>query len=179
MEAFVLVMYHTNLSSTIHATNRLHNYTNVKVKFDFAEKSLCCKKTQLFQRHQHYMKLASDTNKSIMVLEDDFDPLPKLKHVWQKIVHFSERGEFDYLNLGGVGSGQFRNSNQIVHRHWMWHTQAIIYSRQNRIREKVKLNFDGHFDWELRKTDAFMTEPLILQKNKRYRNLELLGHDYG
>jgi hypothetical protein len=67
MEAFVLVLYNTNLSLTVDAANRLHEYTNVAVRFDFAERSVCCKRTDLFKRHQHYMKLASDTNTSILV----------------------------------------------------------------------------------------------------------------
>lgn len=41
------------------------------------------------------------------------------------------------------------------------------------------LNFTGHFDFELRKTDAYMTEPLILQTKPHNRRLELLRHDYG
>jgi hypothetical protein len=179
MDAFVMVLYNTNLSLTVDAANRLHEYTNVTVHFDFAEKSVCCKKTALFRRHQHYMTLASDTNKSILVLEDDFDPLPEVKNVWSQIVDFAEHGDFDYLNLGGVGANQFQKSKELIHKHWMWHAQAVIYSRRNRIRDKVISNFTGHFDWELRKTDAFMTKPLILQRNTHHRNLELLNHDYG
>lgn len=179
MDAFVLVLYSANLSSTTRFASLLHEYTNVSVSFAFDEARPSAKKTQLFSRHQHYMKLASDTNRSIMVLEDDFEPLPRLKQVWPKVLEFSERGDFDYINLGGVGSGQFEGSKQIFHKHWMWHTHAVIYSRKNRIREKVLLNFTGHFDWELRKTDAYMTEPLILQTNPRTRRQELLRHDYG
>ena len=180
MEAFVLVMYNTNLSLTVNAANRFHEYTNdVKLYFDFSTPRVCCKQSHLFQRHQHFMKLAADTDKSIMVLEDDFDPLPELKNAWPQIVEFAQHGRFDYLNLGGVGANQFNNSDQLIHRHWMWHTQAVIYSRRNRIRDKIDLNFTGHFDWELRKTNAFMTKPLILQRNTHNRNLELLTHDYG
>jgi len=179
MEAFVLVLYNTNLSLTVDAANRLHEYTNVAVHFEFAERRECCKKTDLFKRHQHYMKLASDTNKSILVLEDDFDPLPEVKNVWSQIVDFAERGYFDYLNLGGVGANQFQKSNKLIHRHWMWHTQAVIYSRRNRIHDRINVSSTDHFDWELRKTNAFMTKPLILQRNTHHRNLELLTHDYG
>ena len=92
------------------------------------------------------MQLASDTNKSILVLEDDFEPLPQLKTAWSEILNFSKVERFDYLNLGGVGAGQFETSKKIVHKHWMWHTQAVIYSRYNRIKEKINFNFTGHFD---------------------------------
>ena len=38
MEAFVLVLYNTDLTKTVDATNRLHTYTNLSVKFDFSQK---------------------------------------------------------------------------------------------------------------------------------------------
>lgn len=185
MDAFVLVLYNRDLSHTVDATKRLHEYTNVTVKYDFADacpvRNQTCKRTDLFRRHQTYMDMAVLQKQPILVLEDDFDPLPRLRRDWPVVLKFAEATpcRYDYLNLGGVGAAQFEGSSQLIHRHWMWHTQAVVYSHCNRIRDKVSLNFKGHFDWELRKTDAFMTPPLIVQSNSRHRHLEFLAHDYG
>ena len=178
MRAIVLALYNSSLISPILSNmNLLRSYVNVSCEIHFEDKchTKSCKQVALYKRHRKYALEAVTKNNSILVLEDDFVPLENLRIDLPNITYFVKHSpcEFDYINLGGVGSNFYKNSNVTLHKRWTWHSQAVIYSACNKLHTIFYPEYKGHFDWLLHYSKAFMTRPLIVQSNLHHKRLEL------